>query len=53
LLGDASKAKTKLGWAPKIALDELVREMAAADYAAAQRDNLVREAGFQAYEYHE
>ena len=33
LLGDASKAKTKLGWAPKITLAELVREMVEADYA--------------------
>ena len=53
LLGDASKAKRKLGWVPKITLAELVREMVEADYAAAQRDSLVKEAGFQAYEYHE
>ncbi len=53
LLGDASKAKTKLGWAPKITLAELVREMVEADYEAARRDSLVKEAGFQAYEYHE
>ena len=27
LLGDASKAKTKLGWYPKISFDKLVMEM--------------------------
>jgi len=31
LLGDSTKARTKLGWAPKIALTELIREMVEAD----------------------
>jgi GDPmannose 4,6-dehydratase len=53
LLGDASKAKTKLGWWPKITLAQLVREMVESDYEAARRDSLVKQAGFQAYEYHE
>jgi GDPmannose 4,6-dehydratase len=53
LLGDPSKAKAKLGWTPKIGLPELVREMVEADYAAAQRDHLVKSAGFQAYDYNE
>ena len=53
LLGDASKAKSKLGWSPKITLAELVKEMVEADFAAAQRDSLVKQAGFQAYDYNE
>jgi GDPmannose 4,6-dehydratase len=53
LLGDPSKAKQKLGWVPKITLPELVSEMVNADYTAAKRDNLVKMAGFQAYDYHE
>ena len=53
LLGDPSKAKVKLGWEPKTTLPELVREMVQADYASAQRDNLVKQAGFQAYNYNE
>jgi GDPmannose 4,6-dehydratase len=53
LLGDASKAKAKLGWSPVTTLPELVREMVEADYASAQRDNLVKQAGFQAYDYNE
>ena len=53
LLGDPSKAKAKLGWAPKIGLPELVREMVESDYAAAQRDHLVKSAGFRAYDYNE
>ena len=53
LLGDPSKAKERLGWVPTVTLPELVREMVEADYTAAQRDNLVREAGFQTYDYNE
>ncbi|QAZ41483.1 GDP-mannose 4,6-dehydratase [Methylibium sp. Pch-M] len=53
LLGDPSKAKAKLGWQPTTTLPELVREMVEADYASAQRDNLVRRAGFRAYDYRE
>ena len=53
LLGDPSKAKTKLGWTPKTTLAELIKEMVEADYAAAKRDSLVKLAGFRAYDYHE
>ncbi len=53
LLGDPSKARRKLGWVPRITLPELVSEMVRADYTAARRDNLVKQAGFQAYDYHE
>ena len=53
LLGDPSKAKQKLGWEPTVTLPELVREMVESDYNAAQRDNLVKSAGFQAYDYNE
>jgi GDPmannose 4,6-dehydratase len=53
LLGDASKAKALLGWVPKITLDELVREMVASDYESAERDSLVKRAGFRSYDYHE
>jgi GDPmannose 4,6-dehydratase len=53
LLGDPTKAKEKLGWTPKVTLPELVKEMVDADYTAASRDNLVKSAGFQAYDYHE
>jgi len=53
LLGDPGKAKAKLGWTPKVTLPELVHEMVQADYASAQRDNLVRDAGYQTYDRHE
>jgi len=53
LLGDPSKAHRKLGWKPKVTLQELVREMVAADFESARRDSLVKRAGFKAYDYHE
>jgi GDPmannose 4,6-dehydratase len=53
LLGDPTKAKTKLGWEPKITLHELVSEMVRSDYTSAKRDDLVKRAGYQAYDYHE
>ena len=53
LLGDPSKAKAKLGWTPRVGFAELVQEMVEADYQAATRDHLVRQAGFRAYDHHE
>ena len=53
LLGDPSKAKSKLGWEPKITLEEMVHEMMANDIMHAERDSLVKEHGFRAFDYHE
>ena len=53
LCGDATKAKTKLNWTPKITFDELVKEMAQADFRSAERDELVKCHGFSIYNYHE
>ncbi len=38
LVGDATKAREKLGWKPTISFHELVREMVASDLAAARRE---------------
>ncbi len=53
LLGDPTRAQQKLGWTPQTTLQQLVAEMVQSDYTAAQRDALVKNAGFQAYDYHE
>jgi GDPmannose 4,6-dehydratase len=53
LLGDPTKAKQKLGWTPKITFDELVAEMVREDLKSAQRDELIKEHGYQAMDYHE
>ncbi|MBA2710869.1 MAG: GDP-mannose 4,6-dehydratase [Tatlockia sp.] len=53
LLGDATKARVKLGWTPKITFKELVTEMMLSDLNAARRDELIRSHGFATYDYHE
>jgi len=53
LLGDATKAKEKLGWTPKISFEELVAEMMREDLKSAERDELVKKHGYSAYDYHE
>lgn len=53
LLGDASKAKEKLGWEPKTTFHELVKEMVREDLKAAERDELVKSHGYHANSYHE
>ena len=53
LLGDASKAKTKLGWTPRITFKELVAEMVREDLKSAERDELVKRHGYLAYDYRE
>jgi len=53
LLGDASKARRKLGWTPKVRFAELVAEMMREDLKAAERDELVKKHGFAAYDRHE
>jgi GDPmannose 4,6-dehydratase len=53
LLGDASKARQKLGWTSTTTLPQLVAEMVAADYSAATRDTLVKLAGFRVCDHHE
>jgi GDPmannose 4,6-dehydratase len=42
LLGDASKAKEKLNWSPKISFDQLVQEMVKEDLKIAKNDQLIK-----------
>jgi len=53
LLGDPTKAKTDLGWEPKITLDELVQEMVDVDREIACRDALIQQHGYQAFSHNE
>lgn len=53
LLGDPSKAKEKLGWVPKITLDEMVAEMVENDLMIAKRDALCEKEGFRTNRYYE
>jgi GDPmannose 4,6-dehydratase len=53
LLGDASKARRKLGWSPRTSVEALVREMVAHDLEIAERDALVAERGYRIFRHHE
>jgi len=47
LLGDASKAKEKLGWEPKITLEEMTKEMVESDLKENYQELVLKECGFE------
>jgi GDPmannose 4,6-dehydratase len=53
LLGDPTKAREKLKWTPKVSFNELVAEMVKEDLKSAERDELVKQHGYPAFNYHE
>jgi GDPmannose 4,6-dehydratase len=53
LLGDATKAKTHLKWTPKINFKALVKEMVEADLKSSEMDQLIKQHGFDAFNYFE
>lgn len=53
LIGDPTKAKTKLGWKPKYNLQMLVEEMMASDLQLFKRDRYLKEGGHKVFNYFE
>jgi GDPmannose 4,6-dehydratase len=53
LIGDPTKAMTKLGWKPKYNLESLVVDMMDSDIRLMQKENYLREGGFQSKNYFE
>ena len=53
LLGDPSKAKTKLGWVPEITLEEMIAEMVTSDLHQAQKKALLNQHGYAVAANHE
>ena len=47
LIGDPTKAQSKLGWKPKYDLPALVKEMVVADIELFQREKLLKDAGYK------
>jgi GDPmannose 4,6-dehydratase len=45
LIGDPTKAMTKLGWTPKYNLAALVKEMVASDYTLFKKELLLKNSG--------
>ena len=50
LLGDSEKAKSKLGWIPKLTLDDMVEEMISNDLKIAEKEVLLKKEGFKTIE---
>lgn len=46
LIGDATKARTTLGWKPKYDLPALIKEMVSADVELFKKEKLLKESGF-------
>ena len=53
LIGDATKARERLGWSPTVGFGDLVREMVADDLGQARRDELNLRRGFDVKSYRE
>jgi GDPmannose 4,6-dehydratase len=49
LLGDATKARTKLGWTPEFSFGALVEEMVSGDLQLARRDATIARVGFKTF----
>jgi GDPmannose 4,6-dehydratase len=46
LIGDATKARTKLGWTPTYTLPMLVKEMVDADIQLFRKERVLKDSGF-------
>lgn len=53
LQGDATKARTKLGWEPRYNIDELIKDMVQSDITLMKRESYLREGGFRTMNYYE
>jgi GDPmannose 4,6-dehydratase len=47
LIGDASKARKKLGWKPQYSLNELISEMVLSDIELFKQEKILKESGFR------
>ena len=53
LIGDATKAKTKLGWVPELTLGDLVKDMMKSDIKLMQKDQYLKDGGYETLNYFE
>jgi GDPmannose 4,6-dehydratase len=47
LLGESQKAHEKLGWKPKISLEEMIKEMILFDKGEAEKESILKKSGFK------
>lgn len=53
LIGDASKAREKLGWIPEYGLNALVKDMMQSDLKLMQKDKYLKDGGYKILSYFE
>lgn len=53
LIGDASKAKHKLGWEPEFTLNDLVKDMMQSDVKLMQKEQYLKDGGYKTMNYFE
>ena len=53
LIGDPTKAMTKLNWKPKYDLNMLVKDMVSSDVALFKKEKFLKEYGFNVKNQHE
>ena len=53
LIGDATKARTKLGWVPEYTLDTLIEDMMAGDIRNMKKEAYLRDGGYRILNYFE
>ncbi|MFL5754021.1 MAG: hypothetical protein ACJ76F_11485 [Bacteroidia bacterium] len=53
MVGDATKAKEKLGWVPKYTVEELLKEMVKSDVELFKREKYLLEGGHKILNQHE
>jgi GDPmannose 4,6-dehydratase len=53
LLGDAKKARLKLGWEAKTSFQEIVKEMIEADLIEAKKEHLIKSKGYKSFNFKE
>jgi len=53
LIGDATKARQRLGWQPKYTLNALVQDMIQSDLQLMRKDEYLKAGGFKTLNYFE
>lgn len=53
LIGDPTKAKTRLNWEPRYSVRDLVKDMMESDLALMKKEKFLREGGYQTLNYFE
>ncbi len=53
LIGDATKAKEKLGWIPEFSLNDLIKDMIESDLKLMRKDKFLKDEGYSTLNYFE